>query len=180
RTPISTLFPYTTLFRSISERLIKVSRDRAEQFDRVRQDGQLTRLRPDLLTDDACVSPLAEQFLALDKPESESPYGFRCMACHERRHRAGIQSAAQENTERDIAHQPQAHGFAEHLLELLDVVLEVPFFRPEFQLPISAQTQASILPLQPMGGWQLADSLENRTRRGHVKVGEKIIQRGVV
>ena len=157
-----------------------MSRDRAEQFDRVRQDGQLTRLRPDLLTDDACVSPLAEQFLALDKPESESPYGFRCMACHERRQCAGIQSAAQENTERDIAHQPQAHGFAEHLLELLDVVLEVPFFRPEFHVPIPLYMQSTLPPFHPMGGWQLADCPENRTRGRHVKVGEKIIQRGVV
>jgi hypothetical protein len=90
----------------------------------------------------------------------------------------GIDAATQENTDRNVRHQPAFHGDVETRAQLFAPSLlgtggnlteglkhEVPIF-------LDPQSQRLDLEEERMAAGQLIDALENRMRRGNVAIGK--------
>ena len=116
----------------------------------------------------------------LAEPQGESSHGLRGMPRHQEGDRAGVQAAAQKDSQRHVAHQPHLDGLVEPLARFLDVLLERVRFSLEGDVPITRLADAPLLPLQPVSGRQFTDSLENGPRRRNVKVSQVVIEGDVV
>ena len=164
--------------RGIGERLVQKRRHLGQHIQqRPALQDFLAVIGPVELRDPARVPGLVEG--AFLEPDREGlDLRGRPQLRHQRHHGARINAAAQEDPQRHIADEPEAHGLFEPLAQLLgDLVLAAPVGAVrKLEVPILPEAGLPGLPGQGMSRRQLVDAFEDAVRRGHILVGEVLAQ----
>ena len=115
--------------------------------------------------------------LTLRKSDSEGVQRAAEVLAHERENRTRVDAGAEEEPDRHIAADLQAHCIFEELLILLDQFVFVwRLDKLGSRLPVPVNIWIAIFDNQKMAGRQFLDTTQQRVGRGNIAIAEEIAQ----